>query len=125
LAATWAPVEKPLAKFRYECRVGLNYQVIRSEYSGIATEVVYFVSPDHDVELWRFTARNLSGRTRMLRSWGYAELNFWGAMRDLVNMDNNPRCARVDWKDHTLIHSTWNDIGGSLGLRSGCGSTAT
>ncbi len=117
-SATWAPVEKPLAKFRYECRVGLNYQVVTSEYAGIETEVVYFVSPDHDVELWRFTARNLSGRARKLRAWCYAELNVWGAMRDLVNMDNNPRCTRVEWKDNTLIHSTWNDTGGSLGTQN-------
>ena len=115
-SATWAPVEKPLDRQKYECRVGLNYQVIRSEYKGIVTEMTYFVSPDHDVEIWRLQLKNASGRKRTLKTWSYAELNVWGTLRDLLNMDNNPRCTRVNWTDdNVLIHSTWNDLGTSLG----------
>jgi len=114
-SATWAPVEKPLEEQSYECRVGLNVQTIRTSYSGIAAEMTYFVSPDHDVELWRLKIRNESGRRRVLKTFSYAELAVWGTLRDLLNMDNNPRCSRVDWRDHTLLHSTWNDLGTSLG----------
>ena len=87
-SAVWAPVEKPLDSFRYECRVGLNYQVIRSEYAGIATEATYLVAPDHNVELWRLKVKNLSGRKRTLKTFSYAELCVWGTLRDVLNMDN-------------------------------------
>ncbi|HUU43515.1 MAG TPA: glycosyl hydrolase family 65 protein [Planctomycetota bacterium] len=117
-SATWAPVEKPLDEQRYECRVGLNVQTIRTKYSGIATEMTYFVAPDHHVEIWRLKLRNESGRPRSLRTWSYAELACWGTLRDLLNLDNNPRCSRVQWTDHTLIQSTWNDLGASLGTSS-------
>ena len=117
-SATWAPVEKPVESVKFECRVGLNYQVIRSEYSGIATEITYFVTPKHNVEIWRLKVKNVSGRKRMLKTTSYAELCMWGTMRDVVNMDNNPRCSRLDWDDDTLIHSSWNDLGASLGTMS-------
>ena len=117
-SATWAPVEKRLEEQTYQCRVGMNVQTIRTAYAGIATEMTYFVAPDHHVEIWRLKISNASDRTRTLRTWSYAELACWGTLRDVLNMDNNPRCTRVDWTDNTLIQSTWNDLGTSLGTAS-------
>ena len=114
-SATWAPVLKDLKKFHYRCRVGLNYQVIESQYKSIKTSITYFVAPDDNAEIWLFSIRNVGHKKRTLRTYSYAELNVWGAMRDLMNMDNGPRCTRLSFENNCIIHSTWNDLGSSLG----------
>ena len=40
---SWMPVAKPLDQFSVECRHGSGYTAIKSVYSGIESEAVYFV----------------------------------------------------------------------------------
>lgn len=110
----WSPVQKPLARFRYRCRVGLNYQVIEGAYAGIWASVTYYVAPDANAEIWLVSLKNASKKPRRLRSYSYAEFAVWGVLRDLLNLDNNPRCTRMAFEDGAIIHSTWNDIGTGL-----------
>lgn len=118
-SATWAPVQKRLDKFKYECRVGLNYTTITSRYDGIQIELTYFVAPDDPVELWWLTVTNRSRkRVRDLSTFSYGEMCVWGALRDLLNMDNGPRCTRVEYRDHAILNHTMNDLGAALGGQS-------
>ncbi len=110
----WAPVLPPVEKCFYQCRVGFSYQVITFEYEGIRTEITYFVPQDKPLEIWDLTVTNLSSRKRKLSTFSYAEFAFWGAMRDLMNIDNCPNESKQKYSKGAIIHSSFNDIGTGL-----------
>lgn len=113
-SSTWAPVHMPLAEVRYSCRVGTAYSVISLEYDGIRSELTYFVPPEGRLEIWDLTVTNRSRRTRHLQSFSYAEFAFWGAMRDLMNIDNCPNVSRQRQEAGAILHYSYNDIGTGL-----------
>jgi len=114
-SATWAPVQRSLKRTRFECRVGLGYNRIRTRYDGIEAEMLYFVPPGDAVEIWRLTLTNRGRRRRRLRSFSYAEWAVWGVLRDLLNIDNAAACARYRYRDGVFWHTTPNDIGATIG----------
>ena len=117
-SATWAPVQTPLKRTRFECRVGMGYNRITTLYDGIEAEMLYFVPPDDALEIWRLTLTNRSRRRRKLRTFSYAEWAVWGVLRDLLNIDNAAACARYAYQDGVFWHTTPNDIGATLGTSS-------
>ncbi len=113
-SATWAPVHMPVEKCRYTCRVGTGYMIVTLAYDGIRTELTYFVPPEGRLEIWDLTVANVSRRTRRLQTFSYAEFAFWGAMRDLMNIDNCPNVSRQRHEEGTILHYSFNDIGAGL-----------
>jgi cellobiose phosphorylase len=113
-SATWAPVHMPVKDCRYTCRVGTGYTVITLDYAGIRTAITYFVPPEGRQEIWDLTVTNVSRRTRRLQTFSYAEFAFWGAMRDLMNIDNCPNVSRQRHEDGAILHYSYNDIGSGL-----------
>lgn len=115
-SSTWAPVHMPLEKCRYACRVGTGYSIITMEYDNIRTEVRYFVPVKGKMEIWDLRVTNLGKRTRRLSTFSYAEFAWWGAMRDLMNLDNGPNVSRqyYDKKEGAVIHNSYNDLGTGL-----------
>ena len=113
-SATWAPVMKPLDSVEYRCRVGLNVQTISTLYDGIYAEICYFALPGHIAEAWMVRIENRSGRPRKLNTYSYAEFNFWGTLRDLINLDNCPKCSRYHHEAGTIYHYSYNDVGTGL-----------
>lgn len=113
-SGAWAPVHMPVARCRYTCRVGMGYSVIALEYAGIRSEIVYFVPPEGRLEIWDLTVTNLSRATRRLAAFSYAEFAFWGAMRDLLNIDNCPNVSRQRHENGAILHYSYNDIGSGL-----------
>ncbi len=113
-SASWAPTWRKGGDFR--CRVGANYQIISYEFDGISAETTYFVPSDRPLEIWDFRIRNLSGRKRDISTFSYAEFAFWGAMRDLMNIDNCPNVSRqrFDKKLEAILHFSYNDTGTGL-----------
>ena len=83
---SWQPIGKPLGKFKYECRHGSGYTTIQSEYSGIESEVTYFVPMNSLFETWKVTAKNKSNKTRKLNIFSFVEpqTNF-NSEDDVVN----------------------------------------
>ncbi len=114
-SATWQPVRTALKDFRYECRVGLNYQVIRARCRSIESTLTYFVAPEDDVEIWLLELKNAGRKKRRVSTFSYAELALWGAIRDLVNLDAAPACTDIVYDDGVFVHRTYNDTGTSLG----------
>jgi cellobiose phosphorylase len=113
-SSTWAPVHMPVQDCHYTCRVGTGYSVIAMEYEGIRTELTYFVPPEGRLEIWDLTVTNLSRKTRRLSTFSYAEFAFWGAMRDLMNIDNCPNVSRQRHEDGAILHYSYNDVGSGL-----------
>jgi len=83
---TWQPVLKELSA--YECRHGLGYTKIISSYSGIETEVTYFVPLDENLEIWMLTLKNASSDEKELTVFSYAEFCIWQAFRDQTDLQS-------------------------------------
>ena len=113
-SACWAPVHTDTKKCRYTCRVGFGYNTITFEHDGILTEITYFVPQDKALELWDIKITNTGKKTRNLSTFSYAEFAFWGAMRDLMNIDNGPNLSRQHYKNGAIIHHSYNDLGTGL-----------
>lgn len=86
-SATWQPVMKE-PEF-YECRHGLGYTTIKYRYSGIETEITYYIPKDKDCEIWNAKITNLSGKPRNLKLFSYMEFSYFSA-----NIDVNYEWAR-------------------------------
>ncbi|PCJ62247.1 MAG: hypothetical protein COA79_04080 [Planctomycetota bacterium] len=113
-SSTWAPVHTPLNKCTYSCQVGLGYNIMNFETEGIKTSVKYFVPRKGSLEIWDLKITNTSNKTRNLSTFSYAEFAFWGAMRDLMNIDNCPNISRQHHEDGAILHYSYNDIGSGL-----------
>ena len=72
-SASWMPVGKPQEVYKSECRHGTAYTVIKSDYSNIGMETLYYVPHEAGHEVWRFMVTNSSGRPRKLAVTGFAE----------------------------------------------------
>lgn len=70
-SVNWQPLMKKLDKF--EARVGLGYQVIKSEFMGIEGSITYFVTRRDPCEIWMLNISNKSARRRKLRVFSYLE----------------------------------------------------
>ncbi|HXZ98972.1 MAG TPA: glycosyl transferase family 36 [Candidatus Binatia bacterium] len=88
--ATWQPVRAALDS--YECRHGAGYTHIRTERSGVRSELLYFVPPAPPeepcpVELWELHLTNTGPRPVRLRTFSYVEFSYPDALGDLHNLD--------------------------------------
>ncbi len=74
-AAAWSLTYQPLRvkPDSFECRHGLGYTVITTVYSGITSEITYFVPPHEDCELWLVRLTNGTNRERRLELYPYVE----------------------------------------------------
>ncbi len=79
---TWQPVLKTLDK--YECRHGLSYTTISSEYDNIAFEATYFVPFGTKHELWKCKIKNNGKEKRTLKLFPYVEFSWFEAAVDLT-----------------------------------------
>ena len=120
-SASWQPVGKNLADYKTECRHGLSYTTIISEYSGIRSEVTYYVPKGCDHEVWHFTLTNLSGRPRDLTVTGYAEFtNNSHYEQDLVNLQYSRYISRTSFHDSLVLQA----IHGNLDAMEAAGKNA-
>ena len=81
-SATWQPVMKPY-EF-YECRHGLGYTTIKTQTSGIETEITYYIPEGKKYEIWNMRIVNKSGRARKLKLFSYVEFSYFNASVDVT-----------------------------------------
>jgi cellobiose phosphorylase len=86
----WSPSWQPTLTNldSYECRHGLGYTKFSSSYSGIDSEVTYFVPLEENLEIWRLTLKNRSSRNREITLFSYAEFCLWQAPNDQNNLQS-------------------------------------
>ena len=65
-SASWQPVGKDLKTYRSECRHGTAYTKMQADYSGIHSEVRYYVPLDRAYEVWNVCIANTSAEEREL-----------------------------------------------------------
>ncbi|MDD4953483.1 MAG: glycosyl transferase [Candidatus Omnitrophica bacterium] len=105
-SATWNPLPKPLADFKYVCRHGLGYTLIKSHYKGIETQVTYFVPLKENLEVWIFKVVNTTKEARRLTIFSYAEFCLWQAMMDQNDFQYSLNIANCACRDGIIYHMT-------------------
>lgn len=106
-SASWQPVGKPLGKFKSICRHGTAYTVIESQYSGIKSEVTYFVPLGRSFEIWKVRITNASKKKRNMSVFSYLEYaGNWNAIDDLLNIQYVQYIARMSVIDGIIDHGT-------------------
>ena len=90
----------------YECRVGLGYQKIISEFYGIRTEVTIFVPNGENVVLRDIKVTNLRDEPVELDVIPVVEFTHFDALKQYTNADWVPQTMTVDAEkgtDETLL----------------------
>ncbi len=86
-SASWAPVCKSLEQYKSECRHGMGYTTISSEYREIEAVTDYFVPMGQTYELWQCTVTNRGEAPRSLAVTGCASfVNHSDASQDQVDL---------------------------------------
>ena len=113
-SASWQPVGKDLSLYRSQCRHGMSYTRMIADYSGIHSEVLYYVPLDQSYEVWNLAVTNQSDRVRKLTITGYAEFtNNSNYEQDQVNLQYSQFITRTTYHDNRirqLIHGNLEDI---------------
>jgi cellobiose phosphorylase len=105
-SASWQPVLKDLTKYSYECRHGLSYTTISSEYAKIRTGTTYFVPIGENLEIWRLKIVNASKKQRTLGLFTYVEFCMWDAVNDMTDFQYNFNIGQTRFAGNTIYHVT-------------------
>jgi cellobiose phosphorylase len=100
----WQPVKVPLDK--YECRHGMGYTQISSEYSQVEAKIRYFVPLGENLEVWEVTLTNNRENEASLSLFAAVEFNLWDAMDDATNYQRNYNIGEVEVVDEVIYHKT-------------------
>jgi len=103
-SATWQPVQKDLDEYSYECRHGLGYTKIRSEYEGITTHTTYFVPLGENLEIWMIKIKNDSRKPRDLSVFSFVEFCLWDALNDMTDYQYNLNIGETSYSDGIIYH---------------------
>jgi len=86
-SAAWQPVGKDLESYKSECHHGTGYTNMLADYSGIHSEVLYYVPYGKTHEVWNVKVTNTSDVKRSLTVSGYCEFtNENNYEQDQVNL---------------------------------------
>jgi cellobiose phosphorylase len=100
----WKPVKTPLDRF--ECRHGLGYTRIVGARNDVEVELLVFVPPGEDAEVWQTTVRNLGGEPRDLRLFSYVEFCLYEALEDMTDFQRTYSIGEVEVEGSAIFHTT-------------------
>jgi cellobiose phosphorylase len=101
---TWQPLRRDLDK--YECRHGLGYTTISSQFSSISTEIRYFVPKGENLEIWDFTISNDRDEAADLSIFSAIEFCLWDAWDDATNFQRNFSIGEVEVEGNVIYHKS-------------------
>jgi len=106
--SVWNPGWKPVKAqgVAYECRHGLGYTRITGEKDGLEVELLFFVPPGENLELWTVTVRNKSGVVKTPRLFSYQEFCFFEALTDMTNYQRTYSIGEVEVEGSAIYHKT-------------------
>ncbi len=102
-SASWQPVGKDLETYKSECRHGTAYTRMTADYTGIHSEVSYYVPLDKSYEVWSLKLTNQSKAARNLTITGYAEFtNVNNYENDQVNLQYSQFITRTSFMGNRI-----------------------
>ena len=103
-SASWQPVGKNLETYKNECHHGTAYTNIKAEYSGINSEVLYYVPLDKTYEVWKVKVTNASDVKRRLTVTGFCEFtNDNNYEQDQVNLQYTLFITRTFFENNKIM----------------------
>ena len=110
-SASWQPVQKPLDAYQYECRHGLGYTRITSEYAQIKSSTLYLVPKNENNEVWVCTLTNRSDRVRKLSVFSLVEFCGFQGLGDMTNFQANLNTNQANVEDDVIYNvSLYNHV---------------
>ena len=113
-SASWQPVGKDLNEYKSECHHGTAYTKMMADYSGIHSEVRYYVPLNKTYEVWNLSVTNNSDKARSLNITGYAEFtNNSNYEQDQVNLQYSQYITKtvfVKNRVRQMIHANLDRI---------------
>lgn len=105
-SVSWQPVLKDLKSYKYECRHGLGYSIISSEYKKVSTKATYFVPLKENIEIWMLEITNKSNKNRNLSVFSFVEFCLYDALNDMTDYQYNLNIglAKYNKKNNTVYH---------------------
>jgi len=103
-SASWQPVMKSPDEYEYECRHGLGYSKINTQYDHISTETVYLVPLKENLEIMMITLKNNSKKKRDLSIFSYVEFCLWDALNDMTDYQYNLNIGETTHSNSTIYH---------------------
>ena len=101
---SWQPTRQELQN--YECRHGMGYSLIGSEYNGIEARTRYFVPLGENLEIWQLTVTNRRSTPAKLSAFSVVEFCLWDAQDDATNFQRNFNIGQVEVEDGVIYHKT-------------------
>lgn len=109
-SASWQPVGKPLDKYQNQCHHGTAYTIIKAQYSGIESEVLYYVPLNKTHEVWKVTVRNASDKTRNISAFGFVEFtNCSNYEIDQIDLQYSLFITKTYFRDNNKILQMINE----------------
>ena len=103
-SCTWQPVGKSLDDYKTECHHGTAYTTVKSDYSGISSQITYYVPLNKTYEVWRTKVTNNSGRIRKLSAFGFIEFtNENNYEQDQVNLQYTLFITRTSFEGNMIV----------------------
>jgi cellobiose phosphorylase len=113
-SASWQPVGKDLSAYKSKCCHGTAYTRMIADYSGIHSEVCYYVPLNQSYEVWNLQLTNESKKEREITITGYAEFtNNGNYEQDQVNLQYSMFITRTEFKENRirqLIHGNLDGL---------------
>jgi cellobiose phosphorylase len=100
----WMPVKAKLDS--YECRHGMGYSRIVGSKDGLEVEMLFFVPPGRNEEVWKITVRNKSGAVKKPKLFAYQEFCFYEALNDMTNYQRTWSIGEVEVEGNAIYHKT-------------------
>jgi cellobiose phosphorylase len=103
-SASWQPVGKDLNEYKSECHHGTAYTKLMAEYSGIKSEVLYYVPLNKTHEVWNVKLTNNSDKVRHISATGFCEFtNDCNYEQDQVNLQYTLFITRTYFKGNKIV----------------------
>jgi cellobiose phosphorylase len=100
----WKPTKTKLD--RYECRHGLGYTRILGAKDGVEVEMLFFVPPGENLEIWKTTVRNSGKTVKDLKLYSYVEFCLFEALNDMTNYQRTYSIGEVEVEGSAIYHKT-------------------
>lgn len=114
-SANWQPVCGDPSGF--EAAHGIGWSRVRYAHSGIRSEIVYYVPPRDDVEVWMVTLENRSDRPRSVQAFPYVKWDLANYAYNAVEANFSALFNEADVEDNIIFVTTrfWNITSGAVG----------
>jgi cellobiose phosphorylase len=104
----WNPGWKPTKAVldRYECRHGLGYTRLIGAKNGVEVEMLFFVPPGENLEIWKTTVTNTGKTEKDLKLFSYVEFCLFEALNDMTNYQRTYSIGEVEVEGSAIYHKT-------------------